>query len=939
MSDIYSLRIELKNQLNEVLSMSRKREEALRREKIEYILEKIRNFVNRNISIIEEIRKLPQSVQKYLDQKFSDNVESLCEEIIKVSDYIYKLDDITSETFRNKFIELLKESYEKSNNGEKICDEQEEMLRESRRNFIGRESEQIGKLINRVVEMKDNFEEIKRLIDDLINDLKNKKVWISPEIDDLLCSLELGEGIWAHEFIEKISGLRSVAGEPYTEEVSVEAPFHYDEEAKRLIIDQLFARYPPFEPIQVEYEKITGRFVWFMEPNNATFVKPKIIRLNESVSIDNDRGKLISVRLFDVLKDFEDGEIVIRIRTASRGSFRNLFVKYGSNNLRRKLLDAQKDGIPIKDVIKKTQNSYKQYVQTKKKTDRVYSVSNLGYVWYCLLGLGMSTDPYDLDCPFTQHCGVGRAKQGKCDKWSWSRRLFPKVYVVPERELSLVTAAEYEPLLFIKPIAAVGVRIHELYKRAQWYMPSVTPEGPVVEVHFEKMLKKDLPKTNVVGFEIPLPLIRATVESLFDKEAKGKPEVAVMHGTHNLKVSLDKLLLSKYFIYTMTKKGLDTFTFLRMKDDKIINKFKKFQKRYDRDELINFIVDVLGHTLAHLLHAYVSSMLEIEPENLLYVYKVDKERNALVVVVAENSAWGSLNIVRHVEARFGSVTKMLEEFVNSTIKFLSDHEKDVHDYMTRVNKVVTDPKVVGIANELRRIYASLVKNGIIMDTATFLNHIVLSEQDFDIAEKLRSQGLIDDVKELRRRLPDAIVLSGINMCVDGCPACVMQDHGCTAPLLQNFLLSRNLAVWVLKVLSGRESIKGRGCVLGWAIFNQAGKIFFAFSPYLDEEGVKMLADLARRGVKVVLVTREEAATKFGEQLKEHGADVYVTRAPRHDKFYLIDGRVQVITTQNLCKLSSINEFLLKQLSPEEAERITRQELEGGSVERYKGGSS
>jgi len=101
----------------------------------------------------------------------------------------------------------------------------------------------------------------------------------------------------------------------------------------------------------------------------------------------------------------------------------------------------------------------------------------------------------------------------------------------------------------------------------------------------------------------------------------------------------------------------------------------------------------------------------------------------------------------------------------------------------------------------------------------------------------------------------------------------------------------------------------------------------------------MLADLARRGVKVVLVTREEAATKFGEQLKEHGADVYVTRAPRHDKFYLIDGRVQVITTQNLCKLSSINEFLLKQLNPEEAERITRQELEGGSVERYKGGSS
>jgi hypothetical protein len=93
--------------------------------------------------------------------------------------------------------------------------------------------------------------------------------------------------------------------------------------------------------------------------------------------------------------------------------------------------------------------------------------------------------------------------------------------------------------------------------------------------------------------------------------------------------------------------------------------------------------------------------------------------------------------------------------------------------------------------------------------------------------------------------------------------------------------------------------------------------------------VKVLTDLAQKAVKIILVTHKKFAEEFGEQLKKQGIEVYFTKAPRHDKFYVIDGRVRVGTTQNLSKLSSINEFSLKQLSPFEAESSTRQELEGG----------
>jgi hypothetical protein len=698
-------------------------------------------------------------------------------------------------------------------------------------------------------------------------------------------------------------------------------------------VDQLLARYPPFEPIQIESDGIIGRFIWFLESTNMVFIPPKNIqsKVNEYVKIDETSGKLISVKPLDVLKDVQGGEILIILRAGSR----KVFIKYGSRDLYNYV---QKYGASMKYSIENIQNKYEIRVQKEKRTEKAYSVSNLGYTWYCILGLGMSTDPFDFDCPFVGMCPVGRKSQDKCNKWSWSRRLFPKVYVVPERELALASAADLkygQPLLFITPFAVSGVRMHELYRRAQWYMPSVAPEGPVVEIHFKKSLKKDLPKTNAIGFEIPLSLVKGIIESLLDEKIRDKQSVIVMHNNYKSSyVGLDKLLLSKFFVYKMTKEGHDTFYFLQMKDDKIMENFEifkeKLQKGYNRDEIVNFAIEIFGHTISHLFHSFISNSLEIEPENLLYVYSIDKKRDALLVSVAENSAWGSLDIAKHAQMKFGSIDRMLGEFVNSITISLEKHEKDIQSYMVKMNNIVTDPTVTKIANELKDRYMSLVSKGLILDTATFLNHIVISGQDIDIAKKLQ----FDNEREVRERLTDAILASGISTCVDGCSACVMLDHGCTAPLLQNILLSRNLAVWILKVLTGKVSIKGRGNVLGSAIFYQAKESFFAFSPYLDEEGVKVLTDLAQKDVKIILVTHKKFAEEFGEQLKKQGIEVYFTKAPRHDKFYVIDGRVRVGTTQNLSKLSSINEFSLKQLSPFEAESSIRQELEGGAVERY-----
>ena len=932
MIELKSLKEELKNRLNEMLKVSYKREETIHVEDIRYALYEIENLINKILSIIDKLKKFPENVQQLVGPKFIDEISKTCEGIdIAIKDYINKVDDIfESDKVRREFVKYLEMIRKFSEDKEQECYNLRRLLREKTKIFAGRKIEYLRKLEKRVKDLRINFEELEEKSYNLITDLERKKVlMVSPEILDLVRSSELGGEVWAHEIVEKVSGLRSVAGEPYTEEVSIAAPYLHEEEPTRLTIDQLLARYPPFEPIQIEADGIIGRFIWFLESTNIVFIHPKDIqrRVDESVKIDEYSGKLISIKPLDVLKDVQNGEIIIRIQAG----FRKVFIKYGSRELNNHV---QKYGASIRHSIENIQDRYERLVQKVKGTERAYSVSNLGYSWYCILGLSMSTDPYDLDCPFMSECPVGRKSQGRCNKWSWSRRLFPKVYVVPERELALTSAADPKygrPLLFITPFAVSGVRMHELYRRAQWYMPSVTPEGPVVEVYFKKNLKKDLPKTNAICFEIPLSLIKAIIESLLDEKIPGKPEVTVMYDNN---VSLDKLLLSKFFVYIMTRKGLDTFSFFQMKDDKIIKNFEqKLQKSYNQDEIVNFAIEIFGHTLAHLFHSFISNSLEIEPENLLYVYNIDKKRDALLVSVAENSAWGSLNIAKHAEMKFGTIDRMLEEFVNSITKSLEKHEKDIQSYVMKMKKIITDPTVTKIADELKNRYLSLVNNGIVLDTAIFLNHIVISGQDIDIARKLQ----LGNVRELRERLTDAVVASGISTCIDGCTACVMLDHGCTAPLIQNIVLSRNLAAWILKVLAGEAPIKGRGNVLGSAIFYQARESFFAFSPYLDEEGVKILTDLAQRAVKVVLVTRKKFAEEFGEQLKKHGIEVYVMKAPRHDKFYILDGRVRVRTTQNLSNLSSINEFLLEQLEPGEAESIVRRELEGGAVERYGGG--
>jgi hypothetical protein len=864
--------------------------------------------------------------------KIEENLVEIEKELNEIKTKKLIEETITSENVRKELLEKIRKIEEISRENRNKCEDLNFLIRNITSKFIGRKKEEINKLREQIRNLKSYFNNISETCSQLYDEIEGKQLWKGRiETFDLLMTLYRGKELWSHNLLTKLTGLRNIAGDQYVEEVTLEAPFLSSEEIN-IPIDELFMRYPPFEPIQIEYKGIIGRFIWFIQPRNAIIMLPEIKNTMEKM-IKIEKDSLVSVIPIDLFSNNVDKpEIFVKINLGrSKGI---IFVKYGSKklyNLYSKICGKQAEC--TKEHIKKIQENY------EKTTGKRYSVFNLGYVWFCTLGRGMSTDPFDIKCPFMKNCPVGRSierSKDKCDKWSWSRRLFPKVFVVPKRELYFASdgPSYEEALVFIEPFKAKGVRLYEIYEKLQWNMPSAITEGPVVEIDLETPVKKHLPRTNIIGFTIPLSMIKAILKSLIDEDIPNKPEIIVAN--KDMKAGLNKILLSKFYVYKETKKGLDTYTFLQKRDKEIIENFKKFYSAFiknkeEQEEYMEFLLNMLAHTLAHFFVTYVSNSLEIEPSNLLYVYKVNSKEDKLIVAIAENSAWGSLDIVNHVNSKFGSISRLIDEFINNTLNSLEKHNKDVLMFTERripEKREENFQQMKKVIDKVKERYDNFINNGIIIDTATFLNNYVLSEEDYKLMKELKEQGVDIDIRTLRELIVDAIVASGINVCIDGCTACVILERGCTSPVLQNLLLSRNLAERVLKVLTGREQLKGKGKELGLVIFNQAKESFFAFSPYLDEEGVEFLQKLASRNVKVTLITRKENAKLYGEKLRSTGIDVYTLKPElqRHDKFYIIDRRILVSTSQNLSRLSSINDFQLKRIDVSEAERIIRQEI-------------
>ncbi|HIP49122.1 MAG TPA: hypothetical protein EYG92_09190, partial [Lutibacter sp.] len=480
------------------------------------------------------------------------------------------------------------------------------------------------------------------------------------------------------------------------------------------------------------------------------------------------------------------------------------------------------------------------------------------------------------------------------------------------------------------PVFGTGVNIQELHKGLQWYMPTEFGEGIIAFAEFEKPIVKSLPRTNVVGFSIPYTVVKALITELIDPDITPKPQILL---GNDLSQTLDELLLSKYFVWVSTQRGSRTFSFFSKRKDEIIKRYEEFKKDVYKDEkefnnVVEFGIEILTHTLAHLLWSYLSKELEVEYRDLMYLYHIDRESDRIYILVAENSPFGVIDIVSHVRKKFGGIKEMVESFRKEITNVLREHElelktdlDDVKKAFSRYLQTETGKKFGEFVNELNKYYKDFIEKGLILDIHAFSLHLLLSEAYSQMTKQLK----LDD-HDILKELENILQFLGVAYCMDGCTACILVESGCTTPLAQNLEVSRNLTLWFLKTFFEGESLTAKGQRFGESLLRTLPeKSVFIVTPYLDKKGAKLLKEITSKGVNLTIVTRRQTYLEHKDTLDN--AQVFLFTTPRHEKIYIIDDRILVDTTWNLTlSSSSTNRFEIRLLDSQEITHIKNQIL-------------
>jgi len=893
-------------------------------------------------SLIDILKKLEQEVKsiEVILNKYP-NKESLSIELLR-NRYLLKhlVDNINSHN----------EKLSKFNNGLSLLELSiRRLLTEIV--FKGREGLRERKELKSFIEVIESIKEYVKEYEDFCTDVYIQLINFIDLVtrwefrDDYLKTIlsqiyaRIEHGLWAKNILDILTGLQSITASPVTEHIRFilgDEIKDEDKEVFSLSLRELFLRYPPFEPIALwknillksKYGRaeanIAGSHVWFIESPNLTRGSLKILRLlkteadNIVVNAYEDSTKYVTKlkEIIPVNVISRLGELTLEIRPSNTRFPRNIWIKYGSKWLRDLILRQRRDGRLLQTI-------YEKEIAKKRGTHyKAYRVDNLSYAWFCVLGQGLSTDPWDFeDCPFKDRCFYGRHfKSERCRYWSYSRRIFPKVFPTIEKKIYGLSLKGNKGLLI--PIKATSVLLNEMYTGVQWNMPSTILTGIPIQIRFKKRLIRSLPKTNIVGFAIPLKVIYTFIDSLLDPSFKPMPEI--LPGI-NVCTTMLHLIYTKFYLYHKGARGFKVYGILSKREKGLLCDYKDFIEKLDRDLLRNFIIQTLGHTLAHLLVSFLTESLELEYQDLIYYYYLDNQNNLLIILVAENSPYGSLNIVEHVYDKFGNIENMLKEFIKKTSLVLKKHKEDLENYRKQ-RKIMfqryglTDAGKIfkPLIEEISKYYDKLVLEGLVLDSNYFALHLVLSHVYDKIVQKLKI-----DQRLALRELDNILTYAGPVLCLDGCTGCIVFERGCEDPLVQTLTLSKHITQLFLDIFFNGLTVITQGNRFGSALIEALPRReILVVSPYVDKEGLDLLQRLAENGVRVTLITRRESIKEHIRHVK--GIRIGIPKRAFHEKIFIIDEQLIINTSWNLTlRSSSTNQFRIE-YDPNRASQLKKQ---------------
>ena len=716
-------------------------------------------------------------------------------------------------------------------------------------------------------------------------------------------------------------------------------------------ITSFMYRTPPFELTRCPYEKkndeeitkiLGARHVWLVKPiyvsdSSWRTIQNKTRGQGKNILIGS-YDKIGSILQLNTLKIVDITQKCLEIEIEKP----IFFLKLGSSRLEEELANLNSKVTILEKLKALEQNAFQDLGWGRSSWG-----IRLDYVYFCYKGLAISTDPYDLECPF-RNCPLRR--EGICNRkryWSatYSRRKpYPKIY--PLR--SVYVSAEFESIPKYRTFLPKNIVIFSAYDKrkveSKWYGIEMGTwflrSRPIVRIYFDK--------DSQVGYSIPTSLVEISFNIKWLTDIIKK--ILENNDTVRRNVAL------KYILYNRLGKTLDYNNLSKVINNILQNgeeaqRFKQYYlyKRFD-DNFLAFARKLLLHSLEHMLTQYV--LFKLVGVDYSFILTKHYYKNAAKLFIIENAKNGGLGIIdtiiRDVENK--GLAGFLLEFTNWLKIFLEEHDREFNNISNErkskairlLNEVIKrfekenptratrlkkmDEEVEGFRHELERANIQL--------------DITLARTILLVSNRI-PEDLIGDLEDY---FDDILEKHGFLLCWDGCNGCVILERYCGEGVHQILTTSKTLLKAFIEqlrslIVSGiAESSRRVGKVIE-PLLRDAKKNIDISSPFISPRYAQELINKSREGIKVRILTwvpkasesdtdeykyHLEALKILKENLNEN-LEVRVTDR-LHAKIYIVDNQVAITGSANLTErgMHGNYEHIDIKLDPQSVSTIRKQ---------------
>ena len=349
-------------------------------------------------------------------------------------------------------------------------------------------------------------------------------------------------------------------------------------------------------------------------------------------------------------------------------------------------------------------------------------------------------------------------------------------------------------------------------------------------------------------------------------------------------------------------------------NDKTSRFVRGLQSRNVTEDLVAFACRVLLHTLSHVLHEEIVSVLQTASDNIVYAYSQRPEKDGKFRIF----------IFENAERGLG-----LTESFASRIK--SGKEKIVMDMINKITEragacgieIVSSVSMENAGNNVRTVLGHLSMYNRVLST-TYGISVPVEIARYILAREDNTTAKLIDKEDVSAFIDD--ILSTQPMCWDGCYQCVRLETDChEPPYEQIFKVSKSLLMSLLN--SWQESLGGkkiqpsqieRGIQqavvsIGKAknLFNhveRAKKSVKITSPWISEKVAEQICDMAsKRGISFEILTSLDEAVETHKRTLKLFRDAAIPKVkikvlkdrPLHAKMIIVDDKLLIIGSANL----------------------------------------